>query len=109
MMLADIRRRFMSKEAIFSPDFPAPDEGNGFAVRPDTENNAPTFQSYGLPATSFRCNFTRSVAWIVGFFPARFTGGAETGSTLGVRKHMRLIIHIEINRIGILCSIVGWA
>ena len=28
----------MSKEAIFSPDFPASDEGNGFAVRPDTGN-----------------------------------------------------------------------
>lgn len=25
-MLADIRRRFMSKEAIFSPDFSAPDD-----------------------------------------------------------------------------------
>jgi hypothetical protein len=35
-MLADIRRRFMSKEAIFSPDFSAPDEGDGFAVKPDT-------------------------------------------------------------------------
>jgi len=108
-MLADIRRRFMPKEAIFFPDFPAPDEGNGFAIQPDTGNLLPTSPSYCLPPTSFRCIFTRSVAWIVGFFPARFTGGAETGSTLGVRKHMRLIIHIEINRIGILCSIVGWA
>ncbi|MBP8696578.1 MAG: hypothetical protein KBH73_08955 [Syntrophobacterales bacterium] len=39
-MLADIRRRFMSKEAIFSPDCPAPDEDNGFAVRPDTDIRA---------------------------------------------------------------------
>lgn len=44
----------MSKEAIFFPDFPAPDEGNGFAVRPDTENRVPTFPSYCLTATSFR-------------------------------------------------------
>ncbi|WP_234703580.1 ATP-binding protein [Oleidesulfovibrio alaskensis] len=32
----------MSKEAFFSPDFPAPDEGQGFAVRPETANPAPT-------------------------------------------------------------------
>ena len=31
----------MSKEAFFFPDFPAPDEDNGFAVRPDTKNPAP--------------------------------------------------------------------
>lgn len=36
----------MSKEAFFSPDFPAPDEGNGFAVRPNTENRAPTSPSF---------------------------------------------------------------
>jgi hypothetical protein len=78
-MLADIRRRFMSKEAIFAPDFPAPDEGNGFAVQPDTENRAPTSPSYCLPPTSFRCIFTRSVAWIVGFFSARFAGKPKLG------------------------------
>jgi len=54
-MLADMRRRFMSKEAIFSPDFPAPDEGNGFAVQPDTGNLAPTSPSYCLPPTPIRC------------------------------------------------------
>ncbi len=27
----------MPKEAFFSPDFLVPDEGNGFAVRPDTK------------------------------------------------------------------------
>lgn len=32
----------MPKEAFFSPDFPAPDEGQGFAVRPETVNPAPT-------------------------------------------------------------------
>jgi hypothetical protein len=48
-MLTDIRRRFMSKEAIFSPDFPVPDEGNGFAVRPDTVNRAPNSPSYCPP------------------------------------------------------------
>jgi len=42
-MPADILRRFMSKEAFFLPDFPAPDEGNGFAVQPDTGNSPPTF------------------------------------------------------------------
>jgi len=25
-----------TRETIFSPDFPAPDEGDGFAVKPDT-------------------------------------------------------------------------
>jgi hypothetical protein len=45
-MLAEILRQLMSKEAFFSPDFPAPDEGNGFAVQPDTENIAPTSPSY---------------------------------------------------------------
>jgi len=25
-----------TREKIFSPDFPAPDEGDGFAVKPDT-------------------------------------------------------------------------
>jgi len=70
-MLADIRRRFMSKEAFFSPNLPAADKGNGFAVRPDTENRPPTSPSYCLPATSFRCIFTRSVARIVGVFSAR--------------------------------------
>jgi hypothetical protein len=49
-MSADIRRRFISKEAFFSPDFPAPDQGNGFAVQPDTGNPAPSFPSYCLPA-----------------------------------------------------------
>ena len=78
-MLADIRRRFMSKEAFFSPDFPAPDEGIGFAVRSDTGNRAPTSPSYCLPPTSFRCIFTRSVAWNVGFFPARFAGKPKPG------------------------------
>jgi hypothetical protein len=76
-MLADIRRRFMSKEAFFFPDFPAPDEDNGFAVRPDTKNRPPTSPSYCLPPTSFRCIFNRSVAWIVGFFSARFSGLAN--------------------------------
>jgi hypothetical protein len=45
-MLVDIRRRFMSKEVIFFPDFPAPDDGNGFAVRPDTGNLLQTSPSY---------------------------------------------------------------
>jgi len=78
-MFADIRRRFMSKEAFFFPDFPAPDEGNGFAVQPDTENRDPTSPSYCLPPTSFRCIFTRSVAWIVGFISARFAEVAKPG------------------------------
>jgi hypothetical protein len=69
----------MSKEAIFSPDFPAPDEGNGFAVRPDTGNRPSTFPSHCLPPTSFRCIFTRSVAWIVGLFSARFAGKPKPG------------------------------
>jgi hypothetical protein len=43
----------MSKEAFFSPDFPAPDEGNGFAVQPDTENLPQTSQSYCLPVGLF--------------------------------------------------------
>ncbi len=37
-MLANTRWRFMSKEAFISPGFPAPDEGKGFAVQPDTSN-----------------------------------------------------------------------
>ncbi len=52
-MPADIRRRFMSKEAFFFPDFLVPDEGNGFAVQPDTENRLSTSPSYCLPVGLF--------------------------------------------------------
>jgi len=56
-MIADIRRRFMSKEAFFSPGFPAPDESNGFAVQPDTENLAPTSPSFTFPNQPHRHRF----------------------------------------------------
>ncbi len=48
-MLADIRRRFMSKEAIFSPDFPAPGEGDGFAADFRMPVRFPTRHRIGRP------------------------------------------------------------
>lgn len=108
-MLAEIRRRFMSKEAFFFPDFPAPNEGNGFAVQPDTVNPAPTSPVLLPPINIVPLYFHPIRGIDCRLLFGRVRQDAETEAFLGVRKHMHRLNTIEINRICILCRIVGWA
>jgi len=87
-------------EAIFSPDFLVPDEGYGFAVWPDTVRKYCSNLPVLLPPTDIVSLY---------FHPIRgmdcrlifdlFRREAETGSFIGVRKHMHRLNTIEINRI----------